>query len=95
MQLLHFAKLKEDMPGKIRKVADFLDIKIDPAKWNDVLEHCSFDYMKKHATKSVPLTGTFWDGGSETFINKTDNLLCQLYFTEDQGLTTATNPGIG
>jgi aryl sulfotransferase len=29
--------------------------------------------MKKHSTKSVPLGGAFWDGGSETFINKGTN----------------------
>ena len=68
--LIHFGKLKEDMPGEIKKVADFLNIEIDPAKWDTILEHCSFDYMKKHSTKSVPLGGAFWDGGSDTFINK-------------------------
>ena len=70
VHLIHFAKLKEDMPGEIKKVADFLDIKIDPSKWDAILEHCSFDYMKKHSLKSVPLGGAFWDGGSDTFINK-------------------------
>jgi aryl sulfotransferase len=71
--LLHFAKLKEDMPREIKRVAEFLEIDIDPAKWEDILEHCSFDYMKKHSTKSVPLGGAFWDGGSDTFINKGTN----------------------
>jgi len=36
-------------------------------KWDAILEHCSFDYMKQHATKSVPL-GAVWDGGAQTFI---------------------------
>jgi aryl sulfotransferase len=71
--LLHFAKLKEDMPREIKRVAEFLEIDIDPAKWEDILEHCSFDYMKKHSIKSVPLGGAFWDGGAETFINKGTN----------------------
>lgn len=73
VHLVHFAKLKEDMPGEIRKVADFLDIKIDELKWNDILEHCSFDYMKKNSVKSVPLGGAFWDGGADAFINKGTN----------------------
>lgn len=68
--MLHFENLKKDMPGEIRKIAAFLDIEIDETKWNDVLNHCSFDYMKKNGTKSVPLGGILWDGGSETFINK-------------------------
>ena len=38
--------------------------------WPKILEHCSFDYMKTHATKSVPLGGAFWDAGAQVFINK-------------------------
>ena len=37
------------------------------------MEHCTFDYMKKNAVKSVPLGGAFWDGGAETFVNKGNN----------------------
>ncbi|HYJ64622.1 MAG TPA: sulfotransferase domain-containing protein [Parafilimonas sp.] len=73
VHLIHFAKMKKDMAGEIRKVADFLDIKIDESKWNDILEHCSFNYMKKNSVKSVPLGGAFWDGGSDAFINKGTN----------------------
>ena len=67
---VHFAKLKEDMPGEIRRIATFLDIEIDETKWGEILEHCSFDYMKANATPSVPLGGAFWDGGAEQFIYK-------------------------
>lgn len=73
VHFIHFAKLKEDMPGEIKKVADFLNIKIDPAKWDAILKHCSFDYMKENAEKSVPLGGAFWEGGAKTFINKGTN----------------------
>ena len=68
--LLHFEDLKKDMPGEIRRVADFLGTEIDESKWPDILKHCSFDYMKANATASVPLGGAFWDGGAQTFINK-------------------------
>ena len=70
VHLLHFENLKKDMPGEIRQVADFLGIEVDESKWPDILEHCSFDYMKANATASVPLGGAFWDGGAQTFINK-------------------------
>lgn len=68
--LLHFEDLKKDMPGEIRRVADFLGTEVDEGKWPDILKHCSFDYMKANATASVPLGGAFWDGGAQTFINK-------------------------
>jgi aryl sulfotransferase len=67
---LHFDNLKRDMPGEIRRVAAFLDIPIDESKWDAILEHCSFEYMKANATQSVPLGGAFWDGGAQTFVHK-------------------------
>lgn len=73
VMLLHFADLKADMPGQIRRIAAFLDITINEASWPRILEHCSFDYMKANATRSVPLGGLFWDGGAQTFIHKGTN----------------------
>ena len=71
--MLHFARLKRDLPGEIRRIASFLDIPIDEDRFAAIVEHCSFDYMKKNATKSTPLGGVFWDGGAETFIHKGTN----------------------
>lgn len=68
--LVHFSNLKRDMPGEIRRIAEFLEISINESSWDAILEHCSFAWMKKHATKSVPLGGAFWDAGAEVFINK-------------------------
>jgi hypothetical protein len=51
--------------GPIRRIAEFLDIAINEARWEAILEHCSFDWMKKNATKIVPLGGAFWDTGAE------------------------------
>jgi aryl sulfotransferase len=61
------------MPGEMRKIAAFLDIKIDEAKWPTIVEHCTFDYMKNNATSSVPLNGALWEGGAQTFIHKGTN----------------------
>ncbi len=68
--MLHFSELKADMPGQIRRIAEFLDIAIDPARWDAIVEHCGFEHMKANATKSVPLGGAFWDGGAQTFVHK-------------------------
>ena len=70
VHLIHFTDLKRDMPGEMRRMAEFLDIQIDETRWDDIVEYCSFDWMKKNATKSVPLGGAFWDAGAEVFINK-------------------------
>lgn len=67
---LHFAEMKRDMPGQMRRIAAFLDAKIDESQWPAMVEQCSFDWMKKNATQSTPLGGAFWDGGAETFVHK-------------------------
>ena len=70
VHFVHFADLKADMGGEIRKMAAFLEIPINEDVWPQILEHCSFDYMKANATKSVPLGGAFWGAGARVFINK-------------------------
>lgn len=70
VHFVHFANLKRDMPGEMRRIAEFLQLPIDESRWSQIVEYCSFDWMKKNATKSVPLGGACWDGGAEVFINK-------------------------
>lgn len=70
VMLVHFSRLKEDMPGEIRRIAEFLEIPIQEDRWETILEYCSFEWMKANARKSVPLGGAFWDAGAEVFINK-------------------------
>jgi aryl sulfotransferase len=68
--LLHFNDLKRDMEGEMRRIAAFLDIDIDTSRWPAIVEHCTFEWMKRNAGKTVPLGGAFWDAGPEVFINK-------------------------
>lgn len=73
VELIHFANLKKDMPGEMRKIAAFLEIPIDESKWDAIVEHCTFDYMKEHADLAAPLGGIVWEGGGKSFINKGTN----------------------
>ena len=73
VMLLHFADLKRDLPGEIKRIASFLEIPTNAARFSTIVEHCSFDYMKRNAVKAVPLGGALWDGGAETFIHKGTN----------------------
>ena len=70
VMLVHYANLKRDLPGQMRRIATFLDIPVDERDWKEICEYCSFDWMKQHATKSVPLGGAFWDAGAQVFINQ-------------------------
>ncbi|MGX2040049.1 sulfotransferase domain-containing protein [Methylocaldum sp. MU1018] len=73
VMLIHFTDLKRDLPGRMRRIAAFLDIPIDESRWEIIVEHCSFDWMKRNVPKSAPLGGVFWDGGAQVFINKGTN----------------------
>ena len=71
--LVHFETLKRNMPAEMRRIAAFLDIPIDESKWDTIVEHCTFDWMKNNGEKIVPLGGAVWKGGVKTFINKGTN----------------------
>ena len=71
--LVHFAAMKADPEGQIRRIADFLGIEPDPAAWPRILEHSSFAYMKANAERTAPMIEHVLEGGAQTFINKGEN----------------------
>jgi aryl sulfotransferase len=73
VMFLHFAELKADLPGAIRRIAEFLGVPIHPGAWPAILEHCSFAWMKTNGEKAAPLGGALWEGGGQTFIHKGTN----------------------
>jgi aryl sulfotransferase len=70
VKLVHFNRLKADLEGEMRAIADFLEIDLPAERWPAAVEHCTFDYMKAHADLYAPMGGFPWEGGGETFINK-------------------------
>lgn len=73
VKLLHYNNLQKNMEGQIRDIASFLEIPINENNWSYVVEHCTFDYMKKNAAKSVPLDGKLWKEGVKSFMYKGTN----------------------
>ena len=71
--MIHYQNLIDDKEGEMRKMAAFLDIEIDEAKWPKMDLHTSFDYMKEHADLTTPLGGAIFDGGAKVFVNKGTN----------------------
>lgn len=74
VMVVHFNDLKADLEGEIRRIAKFLEIEVPEEKWPDVVDHSSFEYMKKNAGR---LTGAIaelvFEGGGDTLINKGSN----------------------
>ena len=40
--------MKRDLEAEVRRVADFLEIEVDAARWPGCVERCSFAYMREH-----------------------------------------------
>lgn len=70
VKLVHFNRLKTDLEGEMRAIADFLEIDLPAEAWPMAVEHCTFDWMKANAPLVAPLGGQPWEGGADTFINK-------------------------
>jgi aryl sulfotransferase len=70
--LLHYANLIADLPGEMRRLAEFLDIDIDEAKFPTMVEHCGIDYMREQAA-SAPFMDMMFEHGSSSFFNKGTN----------------------
>jgi aryl sulfotransferase len=71
--LVHFANLKKDLDGEMRRIARFLDIPVDEPRWPMIVEHCTFRYMKENAARVTPRGGTFFRDGPGAFINQGTN----------------------
>jgi aryl sulfotransferase len=72
--LVHFSALKADMPAEMRRIAGFLDIDIDETLWPAIVDHCTFDYMKRNGDNLSGMVNDFFEGGlASGFIHKGTN----------------------
>ena len=84
VKLVHFNNLKADMPGEIRRMAEFLEIEIDEDRWDDIVEHCTFDYMKNNASALSEIFEQFFEGGLQNFVYKGTNKRWADTLTDDE-----------
>jgi aryl sulfotransferase len=71
--LVHFNNLKTDLPAEMRRIASFLGIEIGEELWPTLVEHCTFDYMRKTASTNSPRLDVLFQGGANTFFHKGTN----------------------
>lgn len=64
---VHYAKLKVDLAGQIRRIADFLDAEIDELRLPLIVEHCGFAHMKRNAEALAPTRAAVMTGGKASF----------------------------
>jgi aryl sulfotransferase len=68
IHFLHYADLKADLEGQMRRVADILGITIDEARWPALVKAATFAEMKSNADRTAPDTNhAIWLSNSEFF----------------------------
>jgi aryl sulfotransferase len=81
--MVHFNDLLKDLPGEIRRVADYLNIDVSDAMVASIADAVSFSSMKTNAAKILPGAEFVWKGGAQTFLNKGTNGRWRDVLTED------------
>ncbi len=66
--LVHYSALQTHRLEQLHRIANFIGTPVDDSRIDAILQHCSFDYMKEHASRYVPMgTGLWKDGGRAFF----------------------------
>ena len=71
--LVHYADLKSDLDGEMRRIADFLSIEIEEDLWPELVDAATFDSMKSKADELMPSASEIWQGGGQTFLHRGTN----------------------
>jgi aryl sulfotransferase len=71
--LVHYADLKADLDGEMRRISAFLDIPVDEAIWPSLVEAADFESMKAAGADLMPGAEMSFEGGHKTFLNKGTN----------------------
>jgi hypothetical protein len=63
---LTFEDIKGDLAGAVRRVAEFVGVRLTDEEFTRVMERCSFDYMKRNQSRFDPVQTVPWAvrGGS-------------------------------
>lgn len=78
---VHFADLKADLDGQMRRIAEFLEIDVDEARWPAMVESCTFEAMKADPDRIAPFELVF-EGGADAFLYKGTNERWREVLTE-------------
>ena len=91
MRLIHYADLRRDLEGEMRRLADWLNIIVPEDRWPAVVEACRFETVKADPEKVLGARmSDFWEGGGQTFVFKgTNGRWKDVLTSDDLGLYEA------
>ena len=71
--LVHYADMKADLDGEMRRIAAFLGIDVDESNWPAVVQRATFESMKQEAQAGTERMALVFEGGSDRFFFKGTN----------------------
>ena len=79
---VHYNDLKADLAGEMRRIAEFLDIRVPEDAWPAVVERCTFESMRERGEE----IGSFvlFEGGAQRFLFKGSNGRWREVLTQDE-----------
>jgi aryl sulfotransferase len=81
--MVHYADLKADREGEMRRIADFLDITIPQSVWPSLVEAAGFETMKRDAKDFADGLNFAFDKGPDRFFHQGTNGRWQGVFAGD------------
>ena len=81
--LVHYHDLKADLPAEMRRVADFLDIRVAPDCWPELVEAAGFEAMRRDGAALMGSVAGNFQGGSSRFFHKGTNERWRGIFREE------------
>ena len=81
--LVHYNDLKADLPGEMRRVADFIGADVPAAAWPAVVERCRFETMRENGAWLGEVDMIF-EGGVKSFVFKGTNGRWRDVLTADE-----------
>ena len=71
---VHYNDLRRDLEGEMRKLARWLHIEVDEARWASVVDACRFETVQAHPERVMADTASqTWKNGARTFFFKGTN----------------------
>jgi aryl sulfotransferase len=70
IHLTHYADLKADREGEMRRIAGLLGIEVAEARWPELVKAAGFESMKKNADRTAPDTDMQMWKDNARFFNK-------------------------
>lgn len=83
--LLHYADLKADLEGQMRRLASALAIDVPEDRWPVLVEAATFDKMRDRASELAPqVTDGFWQADGQFFHKGSSGQWRDFFGPEDQ-----------